>query len=494
MRDALVAGALAHYVADVGQGNREEVDLLERGVNYGWREWEGTSCFMPPAGGCSPDGMTFPIAEYTHAEGKSITGGVAYHGAAIPGMLGAYLYADYSSGRFWALRAATGLPAGTPDASTEFESTVIADAAFAPVSFGTDLHGEVYVMQLFANPRIVRLDAAGPSAAAPFPATLSATACFTELATLAPAPGLIPYHVNATLWSDGAEKSRFWVPPGSGGATVPDDATDVWDFPVGTVLVKHFALGEAPPGDPDWRPVETRFEVRRADGWRFVTYAWRNDRSDADLLHAGGTRLFAGPAGGPPHEWTYPSPQECNACHRGGGAPTTPLGPSSAQLERALMPGWAALAPSLPNSQVAAALAAGLATGSPTGPGEAFPDLTGAVADDLDRAARTYLHVQCASCHRPGGVAPSDLDLRATADLASALCQPPEAGDLGVPGARLLSPGSPGQSLIYLRLALDPGHEAFMPNLGVAIPDAEGLALIAEWIETGMDAPLWSGP
>lgn len=129
------------WVADVGQDDWEEIDLLPaadgagRGANLGWSEMEGTH---PYRGGTNPPGAVLPIYEYSHDEGRcSITGGVVYRGAALPDLAGAYLFADYCSGELRAVRARGG--------------EVVDEATFdvavpGATSFGTDAAGEVYVL------------------------------------------------------------------------------------------------------------------------------------------------------------------------------------------------------------------------------------------------------------------------------------------------------------------------------------------------------------
>lgn len=121
------------WAADVGQREVEEVDRIEPGGNYGWNILEGTRCFKPEQG-CDPSGTVLPVAEYGHNLGCSVTGGVVYRGEAIPALVGHYLFADYCSGRLWALPVDGG-------------AIVELDRLPGEVaSFGTDADGEVYVL------------------------------------------------------------------------------------------------------------------------------------------------------------------------------------------------------------------------------------------------------------------------------------------------------------------------------------------------------------
>jgi glucose/arabinose dehydrogenase len=129
------------YIADVGQGAWEEVNLVsigDAGVNLGWNIMEGLDCFR--AVSCDRAGLTLPVHTYATREvGCSITGGYVYRGAAIPQIEGRYFFADYCSGLLWSL------PAGGGDAS---EVTSYADdfGAIGPItSFGLDGSGEMYM-------------------------------------------------------------------------------------------------------------------------------------------------------------------------------------------------------------------------------------------------------------------------------------------------------------------------------------------------------------
>lgn len=93
-----VSGKL--FAGDVGQDTWEEVDIVERGGNYGWRLTEGVHCYNPSSG-CDLSGIIMPIAEYNHREGVSVTGGYVYHGKLIPALKGRYLFADWTGPVFY---------------------------------------------------------------------------------------------------------------------------------------------------------------------------------------------------------------------------------------------------------------------------------------------------------------------------------------------------------------------------------------------------------
>lgn len=123
------------WAGDVGQGQWEEVNRIVRGGNYGWNRREGAHCFRTPD--CDAAGLIDPVAEYSHAEGCSITGGYVYRGAALPQLLGTYVYGDYCSGRVWGLGPAAG---GRP------APRVLLESGLSISSFAEDLDGELYVL------------------------------------------------------------------------------------------------------------------------------------------------------------------------------------------------------------------------------------------------------------------------------------------------------------------------------------------------------------
>ena len=138
-------GAL--WYADVGQNRVEEVGIIAPGGNHGWNVFEGTECFGRDEDCAALDHIR-PLAEYGHDLGCSVTGGVVYRGAELPWLDGAYLFADYCSGRVWALEQLGG--------AWRMRELVQLDALIA--SFGVDAAGEVYLLT-FDGP-ILRLSAA----------------------------------------------------------------------------------------------------------------------------------------------------------------------------------------------------------------------------------------------------------------------------------------------------------------------------------------------
>lgn len=124
------------FLADVGQSNWEEIDVIVAGGNYGWRIMEGGHCFNPMAG-CNTSGLILPIAEYDHSLGCSVTGGYVYRGTRSPDFVGRYVFADFCTGRVWTLRES---------APNAWMLTELVQTPYNISSFGEDQAGELYVL------------------------------------------------------------------------------------------------------------------------------------------------------------------------------------------------------------------------------------------------------------------------------------------------------------------------------------------------------------
>jgi hypothetical protein len=313
-----------------------------------------------------------------------------------------------------------------------------------------------------------------------------------------PAATLIPYDVASPLWSDAADKQRFFALPDNATIDVkdcmrnPTQCTPVetggtyedegdWIFPIGTVFVKTFGFGG--------RIHETRLLVRASefDYWGY-SYEWRADQTDADLIPPDGDFIngkdvmLEGPNG--MQSWHYPSRSECMTCH------TTPagtaLGPETSQLNFDY---------EYPNgvtgNQVETLEHIGIFTAPPADM-EALPTPTGTAAP-LEERARAYLHANCSMCHRPGSTF-TGFDARFSTPFADMnLCNvAPEKGNLGVMNAMRITPGDASASVVSLRMhTRDLGMmmSVQMPILGTNVVDDDGAGVIDEWIESLTGCP-----
>jgi len=135
------------FLADVGQNAFEEVDIIERGGNYGWNIMEGAHCFSPSTG-CTTTGLLLPINEYDHSLGIAVTGGYVYRGRQFPDLIGTYLFADFGSSRIWGL---TETNRGT------WTRSELLRPGFNISSFGEDEEGEIYVVNYGGSMHRIRV-------------------------------------------------------------------------------------------------------------------------------------------------------------------------------------------------------------------------------------------------------------------------------------------------------------------------------------------------
>jgi glucose/arabinose dehydrogenase len=129
------------WAADVGQNAYEEVNIIEKGGNYGWNIMEATHCFEPETG-CNRQGLTLPVWEYPRGEGVSVTGGYVYRGQRVPALEGRYIVGDFASGKIWAL---------TYNGSGMATAEELMDTELTISSFGVDRNNELYVLAFDGN-------------------------------------------------------------------------------------------------------------------------------------------------------------------------------------------------------------------------------------------------------------------------------------------------------------------------------------------------------
>lgn len=129
------------FCADVGQNEWEEINIIEKGKNYGWKIMEGNHCYEPSTN-CNQKGLTAPVAEYDHDTGISITGGFVYRGKNIPGLQGKYIFGDWK-GKLFYLEAVSGK---WEIKELKIESKKDNDLDLNINSFGEDESGELYIL------------------------------------------------------------------------------------------------------------------------------------------------------------------------------------------------------------------------------------------------------------------------------------------------------------------------------------------------------------
>lgn len=328
-----------------------------------------------------------------------------------------------------------------------------------------------------------------PDAAGELPRLLSQTGAFKNLSTLAPGDSLVPYDLIVAFWSDGAEKSRWISVPR--GRKIKFTPVGEWVFPKGTVFVKHFDLATDETNPRIKRRLETRLLVCDGGGGVYgVTYKWRADQGDADLLTTNLTEEISikTATGVRTQTWYYPSRQDCLTCHTANAGFV--LGVKTRQLNRDLN-----YPSGFTENELRAWNRLGLFDTNLSGADlKKFPRL--AAGDDLSRSledrARSYLDANCAHCHRPKGTV-AYFDARFDTPLARQdLIGGRVLIDERIDGARVIAPNDIWRSILFMRANT---VEAFkMPPLARNTIDTHGMELLRQWIESLPGPPVLPPP
>ena len=318
-------------------------------------------------------------------------------------------------------------------------------------------------------------------------AMLSATGCVDAKDVKKPAASLVPYDVNSPLWSDAADKQRFLAlpdgalihvkscvgepdtckPKAQGGSTDDDGH---FQLPVGTVLVKTFAFAG--------KLIETRLFVRFADMWAGYTYEWNDAQTDASLVAEDGLTKSIVNGSGKMQSWYFPKRNDCLECHNETVGYS--LGLETAQLDRTFAYPSGTTANQLNTLEHIGVFDAPVARITPL-VDPRVPDTSGVA----DARARSYLHANCAICHRPEGNY-SSIDMRYGVPLAKMnVCNvDPNKGDLGVAGSKRLFPATPAKSVMLLRMQALDMKAGRMPQLASSVIDTSGTSVISDWIKS----------
>jgi glucose/arabinose dehydrogenase len=477
------------WIGDVGQNHLEELDVLQPAANYQWAFREGSldrGLEMTDA----PLGVwTDPVLELPRDESNAIIGGFVYRGSRFPELNGKYIFGDHVYGSIWALEYAYD-GATTQVLGRERLLSGLLGRSGTITSFGVDAAGELYVLTMGPHASLLRLDHSDPRST--LPPLLSQVGAFEDLAALTPSPDLIGYQVQSPLWSDGANKRRWILPPdpaalpaGSPPAKIGFAANGPYTFSEGTVFVKHFELALDERQPEQRHRLETRFLVAGHGGYYGVSYKWNADGTDAEpVLDSQIEELDVTQADGSVRHqsYFYPSPSDCLVCHNAEAGSV--LGVRTAQLNGALLdPDTGS-----EQNQLLTWSERGLLD-TPIDPStlDSLPRL--ANLDDATRSpedrVRSYLDSNCSMCH---GVLPNiraHWDARYQTPLAAqGLIDGPLEGEAELPAAaRVITPNDPQLSAIYLRDGSnDP--DLRMPPLGRQTIDQSYLNLLQTWIQS----------
>jgi uncharacterized repeat protein (TIGR03806 family) len=393
---------------------------------------------------------------------------------------------------------ATGLTAGSYALTAVAYDTTLLAGTSAPVNITVNAGtGAPYgLTSRAATPAFLNMP---DSFAGALPPLLSQTGVFTNTPAMQVANGLIPYTVNVPLWSDSAVKTRWMSVPNTGAPYTMDEqitfATNgEWTFPAGTIFVKHFEMVTDEVHPNVRQRIETRLLVRDNAGAVYgVTYRWRPDNSDADLLTTADVEdfLITNSFGVRTQTWYFPSPDNCIDCHNSVanyvlGVKTRQLngtntygstGQSDNQLRTLNRLGM--LNPAIDEASIA-----GYAK---------LSNLTNTFAS-LEERSRSYLDVNCSFCHRPNGDGPTfdaryDTPLTNQNIINGILAK----GDLGYDNARVVTPKDILRSVLYDRMnTLDTSIQ--MPEFQRSLIDTGALQVLGDWINSLPGTPALNPP
>ena len=465
------------FANDTGQNLSEEVDQIVAGGNYGWNFVEGSNELLPVP---SVNNFRKPLLEYNHDRGLAIIDGMVYRGTTYPELSGSFVFTDYTG---W-IGSFKRLADGTP--------TPVQWIAWVPTGTALAVHpqtGEILVNGYASwDGRIHVLRRRAPDPSRTPPNKLSQTGLFADLATLKPAAGFAPYAVAVPFWSDYAEKYR-WVSLAATTSTIQILSGNQWNYPVGSIWMKHFdlPLGDGP--DAVRRRLETRVLYLGTQGMYGLTYRWDADQRDATLIpDSGADELIEVERDGVRRnqKWRFPGRRECLECHNPNA--NYVLGFTVEQLNTDM------LINGQPTNQLAQFSNAGWFD-SHISDIHTLPRL--ARLDDetwsVEGRMRSYLAVNCAYCNQPGGVNRAKWDGRLSTVLANTQLNnvPAELSIDFTRDPRVIAPGDLDRSMLYHRVAnLGSSH---MPPLGTAELNQPAIALLARWITNDLPVrPVYS--
>ena len=456
------------WVGDVGWELWEMLYRVERGGNYGWAVMEGRQSTNPewPRG---PSPILPPTIDHPHTESSSITEGLTYYGSRLKELDGTHIYGDYDTGKFWGFRYVNG---------DVVDHRELADTTHRVVSFGEDHQGECLILDHVAGTIYRLAPNLQPDQSQTFPRRISESGLFASVEEQTPAAGVMPYSINAELWSDDADAERFVAVPHELSIKAEGPA---WTFPRDSVLVKTLSL-EMHRGDPaSRRRIET--QILHYDGidWMPYTYQWNDEQTEASLVEATGTENTfeimdsEAPGGKRAQTWRFAGRAECQRCHNRWSGPA--LAFNTPQLNKDLDLGGKS------HSQIDIFAQIGLLetpVAAENRPKLASPANLSATLDDR---ARAYLQVNCAHCHRmhSGGAVLSLMHYDVPLDKTNMVGMRPSQGTFGIYAAQVIAPRDPFRSIMLYRMAKLGGGR--MPHIGSLEVDRDGVELISQWIE-----------
>jgi uncharacterized repeat protein (TIGR03806 family) len=411
-----------------------------------------------------------PILSYPRQGCGVIVGSVSRE-ARLPDIQGALVFGDSCGTTLQALRF---------DGSLVLSQDEVVTLPAKLAAFGEDRDGRILAVDSSgAVHALVRPSTPEPS----FPTTVSASGCIADMATHTPAASLIPFEVRAPLWSDGARKHRFISLPGL--ETIGFTETGAWQFPVGTIFMKEFALDDDNDVQTPDPIMETRFLIHRSDSaWEGYSYMWDRDHHDAFLLEGAEIGRYAMKPGqvdssdASMHRHTFPDRSQCLLCHN--PASGRALGLQTGRMNTDHDYGG------FVENQLSAMDYVNLFTDPLPKPASELPRFAEPSDETapLEDRARAWLYANCSHCHRPGGTTPVSLDFRYESALGDvqACGVTPRYKLSQLPNARIIDPGNSANSELFFRLSRRDQNQ--MPPIATLIVDPNGVDVVQRWIDS----------
>lgn len=477
------------WIADVGSDVKEEINIVGMGDNCQWPYAEGdqySEVHKKPIDFIGNERPVYYALE--RAEGSCIIGGGPYYNSLFPGLNGGYLFADFNVGNVNLLKVIE--PDGAPEVFpliSNFRSGPVDVPQKGGITgvFETS-NGEVFISVIGENyddnGKILKLKQ--NSFVEEPPAKLSELEVFTNMQNLDIASGIIPYEVNSPLYSDGARKRRWIAIPNNGsfasGEQIEFSKDAFWQFPVGTVFIKHFELKNDLQLNT-YQPLETRFFVVGENGSRYgITYQWNEEGTEAYLLTSGAEKDIEVRENNIPsytQKWQFPSRGQCMTCHNKNAGFI--LGVKTNQLNKEIY--YEKEGRTINQLNYLSDLGA-LDTRVVDPRRHIKSHDIEDNSSSLEWRIRSYLDSNCSSCHNENGVPNIDLDFRLkNSNGLKEYFNFPTASHASDPSRSIIEPGDHANSELWIRDSSSEDNK--MPPLGRLLVDQIYVDSLAKWID-----------
>ncbi|WP_345278373.1 NPCBM/NEW2 domain-containing protein, partial [Litoribaculum gwangyangense] len=478
------------WLGDIGQGAKEEITLVKKGDNLQWPYREGDQAGPkqkpdPIIGTDKP-----PIHAYGRTIGRSVIGGFVYRGSKFPGLYGKYFFGDHETQDVWTL---TKTGDNTGDVNFLFRVPISGVGTKDGISsFSVDSSGNIYILDLFGTAQdggVIRKIVSTGGIPDP-PQKLSDLNVFSDLQSLTPVDGIIPYDVNSPLWSDGAKKKRWIALPNDGthntaSEQITFESEENWSFPPGTVTIKHFELPTDENDPSKITKLETRFLVFTEDNQAYgLTYKWNEAQTDAFLIgideQVSQNYIVKKRDGSIINQtWDFPTRSQCMQCH------TSVAGYSLGLKTRQLNKNFTYPSTGIQSNQLETWNHLNMFT-QDIGSTQDLPASANILSElaSSEMKVRSFLDSNCAYCHRPNGVEGAFDGRALTALYDQGLIDTDVVSHASLPGYKIVKPQDHANSMLYMRDNSTSNDK--MPPIGRNLVDEDYINALIGWID-GLD-------